>query len=118
MPRRRVSTAVSARFYLYDPENQTRDALLQHLGLNQTDTVVSFQSKIHAHQTQLPQVYIKGVRNVIAISSGKGGVGKTTTAVSVALALKQQGAKVGVLDADIYGPNVATMLGCHELPSL
>lgn len=57
---------------------------------------------------------IEGVKNIIAISSGKGGVGKSTVAVNVAVSLAAVGAKVGLLDADIYGPNAPTMLGLSE----
>ncbi|MGD2159345.1 MAG: Mrp/NBP35 family ATP-binding protein, partial [Anaerolineales bacterium] len=56
------------------------------------------------------------VRNAVAIASGKGGVGKSTVAVNVAVSLAQSGARVGLLDADIYGPNIPTMMGVSQLP--
>jgi ATP-binding protein involved in chromosome partitioning len=59
---------------------------------------------------------IAGVKNLVAVASGKGGVGKTTVAVNLAIALKKLGASVGLMDADVYGPNVPVMLGTNEQP--
>ena len=59
---------------------------------------------------------IDGVRALIAVASGKGGVGKTTVAVNLAIALQRMGARVGLLDADVYGPNVPTMMGSTQQP--
>ncbi|MBK7951220.1 MAG: Mrp/NBP35 family ATP-binding protein [Deltaproteobacteria bacterium] len=59
---------------------------------------------------------LPGVRNIIAVASGKGGVGKSTTAINLALTLRDRGAKVGVLDADVYGPSLALLTGAHGRP--
>jgi ATP-binding protein involved in chromosome partitioning len=67
-------------------------------------------------QQEPPKTPIPGVRHLVAIGSGKGGVGKTTVSVNLAIALARMGRKVGLLDADVYGPNVPLMMGTRETP--
>src|SRR5271156_3102972 len=68
-------------------------------------------------QAEQPKVPIAGVQNLIAVGSGKGGVGKTTVSVNLAIALSKLGHKVGLMDADVYGPNVPLMMGVRAAPS-
>ena len=95
--------------------NRVTAALQQIPGIGRITVEVT--TKIITHAVQHGAKPLPGVKNIIAVSSGKGGVGKSTVTANIALALAAQGARVGVLDADIYGPSQPTIMGISEKPT-
>jgi ATP-binding protein involved in chromosome partitioning len=117
-------TAVSVAIEMKIPSKSMQESLAEQIrqcirtgypGLR--DIAVNMSENIYGTMSDGAAAFLPGVKNTIAVASGKGGVGKSTVAVNIAVSLAREGARVGLIDADIYGPSIPTMMAIYQQPT-